>query len=418
VHTRGRRPVILGYDMVSPLGVTFEEQWRRAVAGESGVGPLTRFATDADFPVKVAGEVPDFDAAPYPFLGDRAMALWTSPIFKHALLVVHRALERSGVEVTPEVAPRVATTFSSAVGGVDAVLAADRALVARGELPKPAINPNNCINMVSGKVSILTGATGPIVSGINACATGNTSLILGAMLLATDQADVAICGAVDFPLVEVVVAGFATMRGAYRPRPGTPHDPPEACSRPFAAARRGFVVSEGAAAIILSTEDFACAHGLPYSVELAGWGMSSDAHHYVAPHAPTVAHCLRVTLERAGLAPEDVQSVNAHAASTRAGDRVEAECLSAVFSGRVPPTTANKSLIGHAMGASSAIESVLAIEGMLAGLVPPTRNYTPSDDVDLASVSAEAQQVEQEHVLKNAFGFGGANACVVLRRVA
>lgn len=414
----GDCPVILGYDLVSSLGTELEEQWRRAAGGESGVAELTRFAAGGDFPVKIAGQVPPFDAAPYPFLRDREMAQWTSPIFRHALLVVHRALRRAGVELTPELAPRVATTFSSAIGGVDAVLAADRRLVAGGELPKPAVNPNNCINMVTGKVSILCGATGPIFSAISACATGNTSLILGAMLLESGQADLAICGAVDFPLVEVVVAGFATMNGAYRPKPGTPHDPPAACSRPFAANRRGFVVAEGAAALILASKSFARAHGLPYAVELAGWGMNSDAHHYVAPYAPTVESCLRKTLEHAGLAPGDIQAINAHATSTRAGDQVEADCLRAVFGGRPPAITANKSLLGHAMGASSAIECILAIEGMRRGVLLPTLNFKPSDEIGLESLATVAMALEQEHVLKNAFGFGGCNACLVLRRVA
>ena len=180
---RSDQIVILGYDAVSPLGTLWPDQWRRALKGESGIGPLTRFTVDEDFPVKVAGQVPDFDPSPYPFLSARAMAHWHSPIFKHALLVVHRALERSGIEITPELAPRVATTFISAVGGQDAVLAADRLMIARGKSPHPFTNPNACINMVGGKVSMLTGATGPILSTMTACATGVTSLIIGAMLI-------------------------------------------------------------------------------------------------------------------------------------------------------------------------------------------------------------------------------------------
>ncbi len=411
-------PVILGYDLVSPLGTDLAAQWKRAVDGESGVGPLTRFALDERFPVKAAGQVPEIDAAPYPFLSEREMAAWPSPIFRHALLVVHRALENAGLTLTPEIAPRVATTFTTAVGGVGVVLDADRRMVATGKLPKPAVNPNHCINMVAGKVSMLCGATGPVLSGVNACATGNTSLILGAMLLMSGQADVAICGAVDFPLVEVVVAGFATMNGAYRPKPGTSHDPPENCSRPFGADRRGFVVAEGAGALVLATKDFARAHGLASEVEIAGWAMTSDAHHYVAPNAPTVERCLRQTLDHAGLQPRDVDAVSAHAASTRIGDRVEAECLDAVFGGRVPPVTANKSLIGHAMGASSAIEAILAVEGMRRGTLLPTINYAPAADIRLESLVTAASSLAQEHVLNNAFGFGGCNACVVFRRIS
>ncbi len=185
------KTLILGYDAVSSLGTDLETQWQRAVQGESGIGPLTRFPLAEDFPVRVAGQVDDVDVKPYPFLQPREMAHWTSPIFKYALLVVHRALKRSGVEITPDIAPRVAITFSSAVGGLDAVLKADRQMIAENKMPHPFANPNSCINMVGGKVSILTGATGPISSTITACATGVTSMIIGDMML---QAEPGGCG--------------------------------------------------------------------------------------------------------------------------------------------------------------------------------------------------------------------------------
>jgi 3-oxoacyl-[acyl-carrier-protein] synthase II len=277
------RIVILGYDGVSPLGTDLNIQWKRLLAGKSGIGPLTRFELPADFPVAIAGEVEEIDPAPYPFLKPRSLALWPSPIFKNALLVVHRALKRSGIAITPDLAPRVAVTFSSAVGGQDAVLKADRRLMGKGKLPPPYTNPNSCINMVGGKVSILTGATGPIMSTITACATGVTSMIVGAMLLKSGQADVAICGAVDFPLVEPIVAGFATMNAAYQAKPGSAPEPPPQASRPFAVHRRGFVISEGAGALILATRDFAKAHGLSPIVGIAGWGMTSDAAHLSLP---------------------------------------------------------------------------------------------------------------------------------------
>ena len=190
------------------------------------------------------------------------MAHWTSPIFQYALLVVHRALLKSGIVITPEIAPRVAVTFSTAVGGLDAVLQADRLMVAEGKMPHPFTNPNSCINMVGGRVSVLTGATGPICSTITACATGIHSLIVGELLLQRGLADVVIGGAVDFPLVEPIVAGFATMNGAYRPKEGQPQEAPGKTSRPFSAHRRGFVVSEGAGCLILATAEFAKTHGL------------------------------------------------------------------------------------------------------------------------------------------------------------
>ncbi|MCE5265459.1 MAG: beta-ketoacyl-[acyl-carrier-protein] synthase family protein [Deltaproteobacteria bacterium] len=412
------RPVILGYDCVSPLGTEMEDQWRRAAAGESGIAGLTRFPLRAGFPVRIAGEVPEIDVTPYPFLRPREMAHWTSPVFKHALLVVYRALARSGIEISKELSPRVAVTFSSAIGGLDALIDADRTLVAAGKLPAPFMNPNSCINMVGGKVAIATGATGPISSIVTACATGSSSLILGAMFIAQKMADVAICGAVDFPLVEPIVAGFATMNGAYRPKEGEEPPKPSAASCPFSSYRRGFVVSEGAGCIILASREFAAAHGLPFMIELAGWGMTADAHHVVAPNPATVKRCMEEAIRHAGIDPAAVDAVNAHAASTKIGDRVEADVLIEVFAGRVPPVSASKSQLGHAMGASSAIESIWAMEGMRRGVILPTINHRPDPEIPLDCVAEGTRPLDQEFVLKNAFGFGGCNASLVFRRLA
>ncbi len=411
------RPVILGYDAVSPLGTDLEGQWDRAAAGESGVALLTRFPLREGFPVRIAGQVAEIDISPYPFLRPREMAHWTSPIFRHALLVVHRALKRAGLAITPEVAPRVAVTFGSAIGGLDALIAADRTLVEAGKLPQPFMNPNSCINMVGGKVSILTGATGPIASIITACATGSSSLILGAMFIAQGMADVAVCGAADFPLVEPIVAGFATMNGAYRPREGEAPLPPAAASCPFSLLRRGFVVSEGAGCIVIASREFAAVHGLAWQIELAGWAMTADACHVVAPNPITVTRCMAECIRHAGISPADIDAINAHAASTKIGDQVEAEALRAVFQGKIPPVSANKSQLGHAMGATSAIESILALEGMRRGVLLPTINHRPDPAIDLDCVAEGARSLSQEFVLKNAFGFGGCNACLVFRRV-
>ena len=410
------RPVVVGYDAVSPLGTELDDQWVRAAAGESGLGPLTRFPLRERFPVRVAGEVPAFDESSFDFLRPRELAHWTSPIFKHGMLVAHRALRRAGLEITPAIAGRTAVTFSTAVGGLDAVLAADRLLVERNRLPHPFVPPNSCVNMVGGKVSILTGAQGPILSTVTACATGTTSMIVGAMFLERGEADVVICGAVDFPLMEPIVGGFATMNGAFKTKPGD-DELPSAASRPFARNRKGFVVSEGAACVVLTTPEFARAHGITPAIELAGWASTSDASHFVAPNPVTVERCMALAIERAGIVPEDVDAVNAHAASTRIGDKVEADTMARLFGGRLPPTTANKSLFGHCMGASSAVESVLAMEGMVRGVLLPTRNYDEDPEFPMDCLTDTAVGLEQEFVLKNAFGFGGCNACIVFRRL-
>lgn len=409
--------VIVGYDAISPLGIDLAVQWQHALEGKSGIGMLTRFPLPDDFPVRIAGQVPDIDHEDYPFLSARHQAAWSSPVFKYSMLSVARALKRSRIEISPDISPRVAVTYSSAIGGLDAVLTADRRLQAENKLPLPYANPNSCINMIGGKIAIQTGATGPITSTVTACATGLTSMIIGAMFLAQDRADVAICGAVDFALVEPIVAGFYTMNGVYHPKKGRENDPPETASRPFSAGRRGFILSEGAGAVILTTREFAGAHGLRYNTELAGWGMTSDAHHFVAPYFDTIRQCILDALTDASLSPEDIAAVNAHAASTRVGDKVEYDALKAIFHHNLPPVCANKSIIGHAMGASSILETIFALQGMQEDIVPPTINYTPDPEIDIDCVAERKRNLSQEYVLKNAFGFGGCNACAVFKRI-
>lgn len=412
-----KQTVIIGYDCVSPLGTDMETQWARALRGDSGIGRLTRFPIDDQFPVRIAGQVDAIDESAYPFLAPRQMAHWTSPIFKYALLVVHRAIENSKLTITPDIAPRVAITFSSAVGGQDAVIHADRRMRAEGKLPHPFTNPNSCINMVGGKISILTKATGPITSTITACATGITSVIIGSMLLEQGKADVAICGAVDFALVEPIVAGFSTMNGTFSPKPGQPPEPPSRASRPFSLDRRGFVVSEGAGCMVIATKEFAEAQGLGHTVRIAGWSMTSDAHHFVAPNFATVKRCIRESIAEAGIDPKQIDAVNAHGTSTRVGDQVEYDALRAVFGDNMPPVSANKSQTGHAMGASSAIESIFAIRGMDHNMLLPTINYTPDPNIPIDCVAEGARNHSQEFLLKNAFGFGGCNSCVVFQRI-
>jgi 3-oxoacyl-[acyl-carrier-protein] synthase II len=411
-----RDAVIVGYDAISPLGSDLQAQWRKALAGQSGIGPLTRFPLPEGFPVRIAGQAPDIDHEKYPFLSARHQAAWSSPVFKYSMLTVARALERSRIEISPEIAVRTAVTYSSAVGGLDAVLAADRRLQADNKLPLPYTNPNSCINMIGGKIAIETGAKGPIVSTITACATGLTSMIVGSMFLAQNRADVAICGAVDFALVEPIVAGFFTMNGAYSPKEGREDDPPQQASRPFSSDRRGFVLSEGAGAVILATREFAEAHGLRYSAELAGWGMTSDAHHFVAPYFDTIRQCMENALADAGLGPADIAAINAHAASTRVGDKIEYDAIRAIFGDTLPPVSANKSLIGHAMGASSVIETIFALQGMEENILPPTINYTPDPEIAIDCIPDGKRVLEQEFILKNSFGFGGCNACAVFKK--
>jgi 3-oxoacyl-[acyl-carrier-protein] synthase II len=208
------------------------------------------------------------------------------------------------------------------------------------------------------------------------------------------------------------------MNGSFKPKNEEDAARPERASRPFSIDRRGFVISEGAGCAIMASADFAKAHGLRSDFELAGWSLTSDAFHPVAPHRPTIARCMSEAIVASGITPDGIAAVNAHASSTRVGDKVEDEALHDVFGSKVPPVSANKSQTGHAMGAASIIESMLALEGMREGVLLPTINFTPDPEINLDVVTTARAHRDQEYVLKNAFGFGGTNTCLVFRRLA
>lgn len=418
-ETSSRDIVIVGYDMVTPLGDSLEEQWQAFAAGRSGVDWITRFEIDGNSIVRVAGQVPQIDFSAYSFWNERDAGNWFSPVIFHSMLVASRALSHAGLSIDPENAPRVGITFSSAIGGLDAmILAEDK--VRSGGTPHPFTNPNGCLNLVGGKVSILTGAQGPIFSPVAACATGAASVATAALLLQTGRADAVIAGACDFPVLRSLLASFASMNGAFKSSKSTDRafENPQVVSRPFSVDRKGFVVSEGAAALIVTTRAFAEKQHLPVRGVVKGVGMTSDAKHYVAPSLPTITTCIGQAIADSGLRPADIDAVNAHAASTQVGDAVEVTALAEVFgSTGIPPISANKSQIGHTMGASSAVEIILSLEGMTRGLLLPTLNYVPDPKMlKLDMVTEGADRLEHENILANSFGFGGCNVCLVLQR--
>jgi 3-oxoacyl-[acyl-carrier-protein] synthase II len=416
---RGTDIVICGYDMVSPLGTQLEEQWAAFAAGRSGIDWIRRFEPQHTDPVKVSGEVPRLAYEGFDFWSERDTGNWFSPVIFHSMLVAKRALSHANFAVDERNASRVGITFSSAIGGLDAMIDAETKTNA-GLTPHPFTNPNGCLNLVAGKVSILTGAQGPIFSPVAACATGATSVATAALLLRTGQADAVIAGACDFPVLRSLLGSFASMNGAFRgfDKPtDRAHKDPTKVSRPFSMDRKGFVVSEGAAAFVVATRAYAEKNHLPVRAVIQGIGLTSDAKHYVAPSLPTIIAAMEKAILGAGLTAKEIDAVNVHAASTGVGDQCEAEALCAVFGkDSLPALTANKSQIGHTMGASSAIELALTIESLERQLVLPTLNYEPDPKLAPLPVVREATSFEQRHVLSNAFGFGGCNCCLVVGR--
>jgi len=413
-----RDAVVTGYDAMTPLAFTLEGSFEAAVEGGSGVRWTGRFDPDEDFPVKVSGEIPDAHYGDFPFYNERDQANWFSPVIFSSLAVVHRALAHAGLDARGHNPARTAVLFSSAIGGLDAMIDAEKRL-SQGRSPHPFTNPNGCLNLVAGKVSMLSGATGPCFCPVASCATGNVSIALGAHFIRSGMCDFAICGASDFPVLPSLLASFASMNGAFQShRPDDrAFENPAMASRPFSRDRKGFVVSEGAAAVILAARECAESASLVNRGIVRGIGMNGDAHHYVKPHQPTVEQCMRLALKDAGIGPSDLDYVSAHAASTRAGDLVEAKALNTVFgSSSSVPVGALKSQIGHTMGASSAIEAVMALLGMGKKLALPTINLDPDPDINLNHVTDTAAQIDQKFVLSNSFGFGGTNCCLVFER--
>ena len=266
---------------------------------------------------------------------------------------------------------------------------------------------------------MLSSATGPCFCPVAACATGNASIAMGSYFIRSGICDYAICGASDFPVLPSLLASFASMNGAFQSRKEDDRafNDPSAVSRPFSRDRKGFVVSEGAGAVILASRKHAEKTALSNCGLVRGIGMNGDAHHYVKPFQATVEECMRLALADASIEPEEIDYISAHAASTKVGDLVEARSLNAVFGNKSPiPVGALKSQIGHTMGASSAIEAVMALVGMEKNVALPTINLDPDPDIELNHVTDQGAEVEQKFVLSNSFGFGGTNCCIVFEK--
>jgi 3-oxoacyl-[acyl-carrier-protein] synthase II len=283
----------------------------------------------------------------------------------------------------------------------------------------PYLLPNVCANLPAGKAGMLMGFTGPIFSPQGACASGNHAIAVGARMIRDGDCDFVLAGGVETCLVPEIIQGFANMLATIKvgPKDRAAEDPRQA-SRPFSLDRKGFVLAEGACALVLVAEDALHSLGLTPLAEVAGIGWNSDAHHFTRPNATTIVRAMHDAIDDAELSPEDIGAINAHGTSTPTGDGTEVECLRTVFGSRVSkiPVSANKSQVGHSLGASAAIEAAFSIEAMRNGIVLPTVNHIPDpsfNDIDV--VPNMARKHAHEFVLSNSFGFGGTNCCIVFR---
>jgi 3-oxoacyl-[acyl-carrier-protein] synthase II len=411
---------VIGYAAATPLGRKFQTTWNRAVLGEAGFRKVTRCQVDSA--CDVVGEIPDWDPLAEDFASEKEVYNWNAAFVLLTVAVCRDALADAGLEMTPDVAPRTASLIGSALNGHDAYRAAVESLQLHGpNRVSPYLLPNLCGNLPAGKAGMLLGFQGVSFSPQGACASGNHAIGLGARLIRDGDLDFVLAGGVDSPILPEIIHGFHNMGATIKIKPGDrAWDDPRLASRPFSADRRGFVLSEGAGVVVLAAEDAMRAHGLIPRAEVLGVGWTSDAFHFTKPSPPTIVLAMRDALADAELAPGEVDYINAHGTSTPRGDSTEIDCLRQVFDGALAriPVSSNKSMLGHTLGASAAIEAALTIEGMRQGVVLPTVNHVPDPDLsDVDVVPNQARRVQVEFALSNAFGFGGTNCCIVFKGV-
>ena len=409
-----RRIAITGIGLVSPLAVGTEETWKRIRAGESGIGPITRFDT-SEFTTKIAGEIRDFDATRWmPKRMLRQMDLF----IQYALAAADMAVRESGLDEDKPDPDMFGCYVGAGMGGLPVIEATIDSLREKGPRHgiSPYFTPAVIINLAPGQISIAHGCRGPNMSMVSACSTAAHSLGEAARVIERGDADVMIAGGSESTVTPIGVGGFCSARALSQR-----NDEPTKASRPFTKSRDGFVLSEGAAILVLEELERAKARGAKIIAELVGYAANADAHHITmpAPGGEGAQRCMRRALQDAGLAPEQVGYVNAHATST-AADSIETAAMREVFgrhaySGLAVSST--KSMHGHLLGAAGGIEAALCALALRDGVLPPTINLDdPDPECDLDYVPHEARAVQVEYAMSNSFGFGGTNAALVLRR--
>lgn len=409
-----RRVVVTGVGVISALGTGVVKNWDALTKGESGIGLITKFDA-SEFPTRIAGEVRDFKAEDYiPQKEARKMDLF----IQYALAAAEEAMQDSGLQITEENAERVGVLVGAGLGGLPSIEKYHEALLNGGyKKISPFFIPMLIINLAPGQISMRFGAKGPNLSSVSACATGTHSIGDAYHMIRRGDADAMIAGGTESTITALGVGGFNVMRAL-----STRNDDPQAASRPFEKNRDGFIMAEGAGILILEEYESAKKRGARIYGEVAGYGLTADAHHLTAP-APGgegAARCMKMALNNAGVAPEEVEYINAHGTSTPFNDLFETMAIKTVFGGHAGKlmVSSTKSMTGHALGAAGGIEAVYSLLTMHHGVVPPTINYEePDPECDLDYVPNTARQAEVRVAMSNSFGFGGTNASLLFRKV-
>ena len=411
--TGGRRVVVTGLGAVTPLGLSASEFWTNLVAGRSGIGPMT-LCDPTDYPCRIAGEVSGFDPEQYIAAKDaRRMARFT----QLAVAAAGMALEDAGLDLAQENRELVGVLLGNGNGGFPTIEEAVRAMVDRGGMRmNPFFFPMILPNMAAGTVSRIYGTLGYTSTVTTACAASTQSIGDAVEVIRRGRADVMLTGGTEAGISQLGLAGFSVMRAL-----SARNEDPERASRPFDAQRDGFIPAEGAAILVVEELEHALARGATILAEVVGYGVSSDAYHPVQPEEDGrgAALAMRWALEDAGVAPADVDYINAHGTSTPLNDVAETKAIKRAFGDQAyrVPISSTKSMIGHALGGAGGLEAVACIKTIVGGVIHPTANYEfPDPECDLDYVPNQARQKEVNVVLSNSFGFGGQNACLVFRR--
>jgi 3-oxoacyl-[acyl-carrier-protein] synthase II len=410
-----RRVVITGLGLICGVGNTAPEVWEQLVAGTSGMGPIQGFDTTG-FPVTFAAEVKNFD--PLKFV-DKKEARKMGRFIHFALGAAQEAITQSGLQITPEIAERVGVFIGSGIGGFEIIEREHTNLMNGGPRKiSPFFIPSTIVNMAAGHVSIRYGAKGPISATATACATSANSIGDSARMIQHGDADVMIAGGAEAAVTPMSVGGFAAMRAL-----STKNDDPTHASRPFDKDRDGFVIGEGAGILILEELEFAKARGAKILGEVIGYGMSADAFHItgIAPEGAGAQRSMRAALKDAGIKPEEVGYVNAHATSTPAGDGNESQAIEAVFGEHALShklkISGTKSMTGHLLGGAGGLEAGITVLALQHQMLPPTINLDNVDpECHLDYVPNKAIPLDFDIAMSNSFGFGGINATLILRR--
>ncbi len=408
-----RRVVITGVGLVTPLGIGVKQSWEALCAGKSGIGEITRFDASG-FPTRIAGEVKNFN--PEDFLPKKD-AKRTQLFIAYAVAAARMAIEDSRLVINEANANRVGVLTGCGLGGLDILEENTKILQDKGpRRVSPFFIPMMIGNMAPGMISIQLGAKGPNASIATACAAGTHAVGEAYKIISRGAADAMVTGGVESVITPTCLAGFSALKAL-----STRNDEPQKASRPFDKDRDGFVVGEGSGILILESLDHALERGAHIYAEICGFGMSGDGFHMTAP-APDgegAARCMQAALDDGNIPYTAINYINAHGTSTDLNDVYETKAIKAVFKEKAYsiPVSSTKSMTGHLLGGAGGIESVFTALAIHDSIIPPTINLdSPDKDCDLDYVPNVARKVELEYAMSNSFGFGGTNACVVLKK--